>query len=210
MAIPVGLGMPAAPPPVLAPRRKTRQLDVRTTASEEVEALRETWGKQVNQALERAGRDERVDHRSYARQGLGIEPTVKMGHASSAIERRAQRQRPEGREYRPVTVRGQFNELVREARQLGVYVERGREWLRSVGERVKALGSGLGMSDLVQGAAWAMRAELDTKGGGEGLVPAIGVEIPGRGRTPGTAQERQAQSTRDRERDDHDRGGRGR
>ena len=28
MAIPVGLGMPAAPPPVLAPRRKTRQLDV--------------------------------------------------------------------------------------------------------------------------------------------------------------------------------------
>ena len=28
MAIPVGLGMPAAPPPVLAPRRKTRQLEV--------------------------------------------------------------------------------------------------------------------------------------------------------------------------------------
>src|SRR3982750_2101023 len=28
MAIPVNLGMPAAPPPVLAPRRKTRQLDV--------------------------------------------------------------------------------------------------------------------------------------------------------------------------------------
>src|SRR3954462_530769 len=28
MAIPVGLRMPAAPPPVLAPRRKTRQLDV--------------------------------------------------------------------------------------------------------------------------------------------------------------------------------------
>jgi (E)-4-hydroxy-3-methylbut-2-enyl-diphosphate synthase len=28
MAIPVGLGMPAAPPPVLAPRRRTRQLDV--------------------------------------------------------------------------------------------------------------------------------------------------------------------------------------
>ena len=28
MAIPVDLGMPAAPPPVLAPRRKTRQLNV--------------------------------------------------------------------------------------------------------------------------------------------------------------------------------------
>lgn len=112
-----------------------------------------------------------------------------------------------------MTVRGQFNELVREARQLGVYVERGREWLRSVGERVKALGSGLGMSDLVQGAARAMRAELDTKGGGTGMVPAIGIETPGRGRTPDTAQERQAQDARDRiqakrdrDRDEHDRG----
>src|SRR3978361_761203 len=28
MALPISLGMPASPPPVLAPRRKTRQLDV--------------------------------------------------------------------------------------------------------------------------------------------------------------------------------------
>ncbi len=178
---------------------KTRQLDVRSTASVEVEALRESWAKQVNQALERAGRDERVDHRSYARQGLEIEPMVKMGHASSAIERRAQRTRPVGEPTRPVTVRGQFNELVREARQLGVYIERGREWLRSVGERVKALGSGLGMSDLVQGAAQTMRAELD-KAGGAAIKPAIeatrdrGPELP----------------AFDRGRGDRDRGGRGR
>lgn len=106
-----------------------------------------------------------------------------MGHASSAIERRAQRARPEGQEHKPVTVRGQFNELVRESRKLGLYIERGREWLRSVGERVKALGSGLGMSDLVQGAAQTMRAELD-KAGGAGIKPKIeagrdrGQELP--------------------------------
>jgi hypothetical protein len=183
---------------------KTRQLDVRSTASVEVEALRESWGKQVNQALERAGREERVDHRSYARQGLEIEPMVKMGHASSAIERRAQRARPKGQEHKPVTVRGQFNELVRESRQLGVYIERGRNWLRSVGERVKALGpalSELGVPGLVQGVARTMRAELDKGGRGE-MTPAIGRGSPDRERgLPGFDRGRD-----DRNRD-RDRGG---
>ncbi|WP_211368555.1 MobA/MobL family protein [Sphingomonas carotinifaciens] len=71
---------------------KTRQLDVRTTASVEVEAIRERWAGMVNDALEHAQVPERVDHRSYERQGLDIEPTVKMGHASAAIERRAERE----------------------------------------------------------------------------------------------------------------------
>jgi addiction module HigA family antidote len=35
---------------------------------------------------------ERVDHRSYARQSVEMEPTVKLGHASAAIERRVSRQ----------------------------------------------------------------------------------------------------------------------
>src|SRR3546814_8319169 len=52
---------------------KTRQLDVRTTASAEVEAIRERWAEMVNDALEHAQVAERVDHRSYERQGLAIE-----------------------------------------------------------------------------------------------------------------------------------------
>src|SRR3546814_15728815 len=68
---------------------KTRQLDVRSSASVEVEAIRERWAEQVNDALELAQVAERVDHRSYARQGVEMEPTVKMGHASAAIERPA-------------------------------------------------------------------------------------------------------------------------
>src|SRR3546814_3345895 len=52
---------------------KTRQLDVRTTASAEVEAIRERWAGMVNDALEHAQVAERVDHRSYERQGLDID-----------------------------------------------------------------------------------------------------------------------------------------
>lgn len=197
---------------------KTRQLDVRSTASVEVEALRESWAGMVNQALERAGREERVDHRSYARQGVGIEPTVKLGHASAALERRAQRARPAGEKVQAVTMRGMFNEMVRESRRALDYIERGRDWLRSVGERMRS-GSELAarsMTGLVQGAARVARTELD-RGGGAGMVPAIGVDAPGRERTPPTAQERKVQETReriqaqrDRERDSPDRGGRGR
>lgn len=205
---------------------KTRQLDVRSTASVEVEALRESWAGMVNHALERAGRDERVDHRSYARQGVGIEPTVKLGHASAALERRAQRARPAGEKPQAVTVRGMFNEMVRESRRAREYIKRGREWLRSVGERMRS-GSELAaqsFAGLVQGAARVARIELD-RGGGAGLVPATGGDTPGRERTPPpvqttvqtTAQEQQVQEARDRiqaqrnrERDDLDRGGRGR
>src|SRR3546814_11048615 len=68
---------------------KRRRLDGRAWASVEVEAIRERWAEQVNDALGLAQVAERVDHRSYARQGVEMEPTVKMGHASAAIERRA-------------------------------------------------------------------------------------------------------------------------
>ena len=197
---------------------KTRQLDVRSTASVEVEALRESWAGMVNHALERAGRDERVDHRSYARQGVGIEPTVKLGHASAALERRAQRARPAGEKPQAVTVRGMFNEMVRESRRAREYIERGRDWLRSVGERMRS-GSELAaqsLAGLVQGAARVARTELD-RGGGAGMVPAPGGEPPSRERSPPVAQERpmqeareQTQVHRDRERNGPDQGGRGR
>jgi hypothetical protein len=111
---------------------KTRQLDVRTTASVEVEAIRERWAGMVNDALEHAQVAERVDHRSYERQGLDIEPTVKMGHASAAIERRAEREQiAAGEEPHAVTPRGQMNEAIMEKRGLGFYIERGQERIRA-------------------------------------------------------------------------------
>src|SRR3546814_13025266 len=69
---------------------KTRQLDVRSSASIEVEEIRASWAAQVNDALELAQVGERVDHRSYARQGAEIEPTGKMGRAAAASERRGE------------------------------------------------------------------------------------------------------------------------
>ena len=96
---------------------KTRQLDVRSTAAIEVEAVREAWADMVNQALEHAGHRERVHHRSFARQGMDIEPTVKLGPAAAALERRAARATPAGEPYRAVTDRGMFNEMVRESQR---------------------------------------------------------------------------------------------
>ena len=106
---------------------------------------------------------ERVDHRSYARQGVEMEPTVKMGHASAAIERRAAyAQEVAGEEPRAVTPRGQMNEAIREARGVELYIERGREWLHEASERMReyAEQAAHGMASFVQGAAQAMRARL--------------------------------------------------
>lgn len=117
---------------------KTRQLDVSTSASVETEWVRVDWGSRVNAALEQAQVDERVDHRSYARQGVSREPTVKLGPAVAAIERREREHaRVEAREYTPVTLRGAFNAVVEETRKLSVYIERGVEWLREAGERLR-------------------------------------------------------------------------
>lgn len=90
---------------------KTRSLDVSSTASVEIEQLREVWAGQVNAALERHQIGQRVDHRSFARQGIEQEPTVHLGVAASGMERKAAQDEPE-RE--PVTERGQQNAAVRE------------------------------------------------------------------------------------------------
>ncbi|MEP7305216.1 MAG: MobA/MobL family protein [Acidobacteriota bacterium] len=44
-----------------------------------VEGARGRWASMTNAALERAGRSERVDHRSYARQGVDREPGEHFG-----------------------------------------------------------------------------------------------------------------------------------
>ena len=52
------------------------------------EKWRAAWASYVNRALEAAGRPERVDHRSYKRQGIEKIPTIHMGPAASQMERR--------------------------------------------------------------------------------------------------------------------------
>ena len=54
----------------------------------DVENLRERWARHVNKALEREGIEERIDHRSYKRQGIEREPEPKLGPAVTARAKR--------------------------------------------------------------------------------------------------------------------------
>ena len=53
-----------------------------------VEIWRAAWAAYTNRALEAAGRPERIDYRSYKRQGIDKIPTVHMGVAATRMERR--------------------------------------------------------------------------------------------------------------------------
>jgi hypothetical protein len=68
---------------------KTRELDEKKSG--EVLHWREQWATHCNQALELAGRSERVDHRSLEAQGIDREPTVHLGVAATALERQNKR-----------------------------------------------------------------------------------------------------------------------
>ena len=180
---------------------KTRQLDVRSSASIEVEAIRERWAELLNHSLEQSHHIERVDHRSYTRQGIEMEPTVKLGHASAAIERRAEREQiAAGEEPYAVTPRGQMNEAIQEKRGLGLFIERGREWLHEAGDRLRhgAERVSQGMTDLVQGAARAMRAGQE-RGAGFDMLPALD-QSPRREQTPGLDRSQEMERDRQRER----------
>jgi len=125
---------------------KTRELHGQS-GSEEIKAMREHWAELSNDALERAGQSERVDHRSLdaqreeaEREAAGASdrgdeeeaerqrqraemfdrsPEPKLGVATTGLERRAQRQAErEGREYTPVTERGVAVERSREDRSM--------------------------------------------------------------------------------------------
>lgn len=52
------------------------------------EQWRKAWANYVNNALEVAGRPERIDHRSYKRQGVEKIPAIHMGVAATRMERR--------------------------------------------------------------------------------------------------------------------------
>ncbi len=68
---------------------KTRKVDITDWNDRgKAEVWRQGWAEAVNAALERAGHAERIDHRSYERQGVEQIPTVHLGVAASAMEKR--------------------------------------------------------------------------------------------------------------------------
>jgi hypothetical protein len=68
---------------------KTRELDEKKSG--EVVHWREAWATHCNEKLQKAGVQERVDHRSLEAQGIDRVPTVHLGHAATALERQGVR-----------------------------------------------------------------------------------------------------------------------
>lgn len=68
---------------------KSRRVDVTDwNERDKAEQWRAAWAEYANRALEQTGRPERIDHRSYKRQGKEQLPTVHMGVAATRMERR--------------------------------------------------------------------------------------------------------------------------
>ena len=60
----------------------------RWNSEEQLTAWREAWADVSNRCLERAGREERIDHRSNAARGLDEIPTIHEGVTAQALERK--------------------------------------------------------------------------------------------------------------------------
>ena len=112
---------------------KTRILDAAKTGGAEIEDMRGLWAQMQNHALERAGLEARVDHRSLENQReaalergeelvamtLDRDPEIKLGPAANAMERKARRvAERDGTDYTPVTQRGAQVHGARQQRSL--------------------------------------------------------------------------------------------
>ena len=60
----------------------------RWNSEEQLVAWRAAWADVSNRCLERAGREERIDHRSNAARGIDEMPTIHEGVAAQALERK--------------------------------------------------------------------------------------------------------------------------
>jgi DNA repair exonuclease SbcCD ATPase subunit len=89
------------------------------------EEWRGAWADITNAALAKNGIAERIDHRSYERQGVDTVPTVHMGVAASQMEKKGIR-----------TNRGDINRQAEitnnQMRQLRARIRKSKDWLYSV------------------------------------------------------------------------------
>ena len=91
------------------------------------EIWRHEWEVMQNAALEKAGREERIDMRSFARQGVELAPSVHLGPAATAMERKGIR-----------TDLGDHNRAVKIINGLLAAIRRGiktfSDWLKELNE----------------------------------------------------------------------------
>jgi ATP-dependent exoDNAse (exonuclease V) alpha subunit len=98
----------------------------KASGREQIEALRADWATWCNTALERAGHQERVNHRSLEAQGIDRAPTTHLGPVATAMERRGMK-----------TERGDLNRGCQENRAARAELVNAEE-IQAGAERVKA------------------------------------------------------------------------
>jgi len=67
---------------------KRKSLNMGTTQNE-IKEIRETWANLANHSLQMAGYTEKIDHRSYAEQGNGLQPTIHEGTWVTQLRRKS-------------------------------------------------------------------------------------------------------------------------
>lgn len=87
---------------------------------EQLEEIRQEWEKLSNMALEAAGSQERINHKSHEERGIKAVPTVHMGVAATALERKGIATDRGELNRRPVLRRlySEFSQLKKELRRL--------------------------------------------------------------------------------------------
>ena len=98
--------------------KKVRVLDQMQTGAARIEAMRHQWEVRVNAAMAAAGRTERLDMRSFVRQGRQDDPTRHLG---PVIAHRVEKGLPSERHAR--------NESIRDARRKYASIRRGEQRL---------------------------------------------------------------------------------
>ena len=114
-------------------RYKTHKVDlVDWNDRENAEVWRRAWADLANEYLERNNRPERIDHRSYERQGIDQIPTVHVGVSATQMEKKG-----------IVTERGELNRNIKVAnrilREIRRLVRGLKDWLAELKERKAAL-----------------------------------------------------------------------
>ena len=85
------------------------------TTQEDIKAVRQMWAEVANNALERAGQRQKIDHRSYADQNSQLQPTIHEGNAVTQLRR-------QGRE----TEISRYNDRVKQSNTKGIAQEQAR------------------------------------------------------------------------------------
>ena len=102
---------------------KTRKVDtVDWNSQDKAETWRAAWAEIANRYLEQNAVSERIDHRSFVRQGIEQLPSIHLGTAASQMERKG-----------IATERGKINRMIQRAnrilRQINQRISGLKEWL---------------------------------------------------------------------------------